>query len=49
MFGRYIEPYEILERIGPVAYRVVLPPNLADVRDVFHVPLLRKCISDPTQ
>ena len=47
MFGRYIGPYEILERIGPVAYRVALPPNLADVYDVFHVSLLRKCISDP--
>ena len=47
MFGRYIKPYEILEQIRPVAYRVALPLNLADVHDVFHVSLLRKCISDP--
>ena len=46
-FGKYVGPYDILERIGPVAYRVALPPDLADVHDVFHVSLLRKCISDP--
>jgi len=42
---RYIGPYEILERIGPVAYRLALPPSLAGVHDVFHVSLLRKCLS----
>ena len=46
-FARYVGPYEILERIGPVAYRLALPPSLAGVHDVFHVSLLRKCISDP--
>ena len=44
---RYIGPYEILERIGPVAYRLALPPSLAGVHNVFHVPQLRKCIYDP--
>ena len=43
---KYIGPYEILERIGPVAYRLALPPNLAGVHDVFHVLLLRKCLTD---
>ena len=43
---RYIGPYEILERIGPVAYRLALPPSLAGVHDVFHVSLLRKCLAD---
>ena len=43
---RYIGPYEVLERIGPVAYRLALPPNLAGVHDVFHVSQLRKCLSD---
>jgi len=42
-----VGPYEILERIGPVAYRLALPPSLAGVHNVFHVSLLRKCISDP--
>ena len=34
---RFIGPYEILERIGPVAYRLVLPPELAKLHNVFHV------------
>ena len=44
---RYVGPYEILERIGDVAYRVALPPTLA-VHDVFHVSMLRKYIHDPS-
>nr|CAD1839668.1 unnamed protein product [Ananas comosus var. bracteatus] len=39
---RYIGPYEILERIGPVAYKLALPPKLAGVHNVFHVSNLRK-------
>uniref|UniRef100_UPI0030D6F8C9 hypothetical protein n=1 Tax=Picosynechococcus sp. (strain ATCC 27264 / PCC 7002 / PR-6) TaxID=32049 RepID=UPI0030D6F8C9 len=41
-------PYEILERIGPSAYRLALPTELSKVHDVFHVSLLRKYIPDPT-
>ena len=37
-----MEPYEILERIGLVAYRLVLPSELAKLHNVFHVSLLRK-------
>ena len=37
---RFIDPYEVLERIGPVAYRLVLPPELAKLHDVFHVSML---------
>ena len=37
----------MLERIGPVAYRLALPPSLAGVHNVFHVSQLRKCLSDP--
>ncbi|XP_077222075.1 uncharacterized protein LOC143855912 [Tasmannia lanceolata] len=45
---RYIGPYEILERIGPVSYRVALPPALSHVHNVFHVSLLRKYLADPS-
>nr|CAD1827564.1 unnamed protein product [Ananas comosus var. bracteatus] len=44
---RYIGPYEILERVGTVAYQLALPPKLADVHNVFHVSNIRKYIHDP--
>ena len=43
---RFIGPYEVLERIGPVAYRLALPPELAKLHDVFHVSMLWKYRSD---
>ncbi|KAA0035748.1 pol protein [Cucumis melo var. makuwa] len=45
---RFVGPFEILERIGPVAYRLALPPSLSAVHDVFHVSMLRKYVSDPS-
>ncbi|KAK8614466.1 hypothetical protein V6N13_068266 [Hibiscus sabdariffa] len=45
---RYIGSYEIIERLGPVAYRLLLPPELARIHDVFHVSMLRKYRSDPS-
>ncbi|KAI4340586.1 hypothetical protein MLD38_025405 [Melastoma candidum] len=45
--SRFIGPYEILERIGSVAYRLALPPRLADIHNVFHVSMLRKYVPDP--
>ncbi|KAA0032380.1 ty3-gypsy retrotransposon protein [Cucumis melo var. makuwa] len=45
---RFVGPFEILERIGPVAYRLALPPSLSTVHDVFHVSMLRKYVSDPS-
>ena len=39
---RYIEPFEILEMVGTVAYRLALPPSLSSVHEVFHVSMLRK-------
>ncbi|XP_025678322.1 uncharacterized protein [Arachis hypogaea] len=39
---RYIGPFEILKRFGPVAYPVALPPHLSNLHDVFHMSQLRK-------
>ena len=44
---RFIGPFEILERIGIVAYRLALPPNMLGVYEVFHVSILRKYTPDP--
>ncbi|GJX08886.1 reverse transcriptase domain-containing protein [Tanacetum coccineum] len=43
---RYVGPFEILERIGPVAYRLRLPEELSGVYDTFHVSNLKKCLVD---
>ena len=43
---RFIGPYEILERVRPVAYRLALPRELAKLHDVFHVSMLRRYRSD---
>ena len=43
----YIGPFEILERVGTVAYRLALPPSLLGVHEVFHVSMLRKYTPDP--
>ena len=43
---RFIGSYEVLERIGPVAYRLTLPPELAKLHDVFHVSMLWRYRSD---
>ena len=45
---RYIGPFEIKSRVGKVAYRLVLPPELSRIHPVFHVSMLRKYISDPS-
>ena len=44
---RFIGPFEILERIGVVAYRLALLPSMSGVHEVFHVFMLRKYTSDP--
>ena len=44
---RYIGPFPIEERIGPLSYRVALPEWLSGVHNVFHISHLRKCVHDP--
>ncbi|GJY99636.1 putative reverse transcriptase domain-containing protein [Tanacetum coccineum] len=45
---RFVRPFEITKRIGPVAYRLRLPKELNGVHDTFHVSNLKKCLADPT-
>ena len=45
---RYIGPFEVLERVGAVVYRLALPPSLSSVHEVFHVSMLWKYTLDPT-
>ncbi|GJW76031.1 reverse transcriptase domain-containing protein [Tanacetum coccineum] len=44
--SRYVRPFDILERIGPVAYRLRLPDELSGVHDTFYVSNLKKCLAD---
>ena len=45
---RFIGPYEIVSKVGPVAYKLKLPPELSRIHDTFHVSMLRKYIRDPS-
>ena len=47
-YRSYIGPFEILARIGPVAYKLKLPLELQNVHDTFHVSNLKKCLTDTT-
>ena len=44
---RFIRPFEILERVGTVAYRLALSPSMSGVHEVFHVSMLRRYTPDP--
>ena len=46
---RYIGPYPIVERCGPMAYRLDLPANLSVVHNIFHVSQLKKYLRVPTE
>ncbi|GJT51617.1 hypothetical protein Tco_0977774 [Tanacetum coccineum] len=43
---RYIGPFKILERIGPVAYKLELPKELSNVHSTFYISNIKKCLSD---
>ena len=45
----YIGPFEILECVGKVAYRLALPPMMSGVHNVFHIIMLRRIVHDPSQ
>ena len=45
---RFIGPYEVIEKVGPVAYRLALPPELEKIHNVFHISMLRRYRSDPS-
>ena len=45
---RFIGPCEVVSKVGPVAYRLKLPPELSRIHDTFHVSMLRKYIPNPS-
>ncbi|GKB38012.1 hypothetical protein Tco_0882954, partial [Tanacetum coccineum] len=45
---RFVGPFEIIEKVGPVAYRLNLSGELDGAHDTFHVSNLKKCLADPT-
>ncbi|GKB19328.1 putative reverse transcriptase domain-containing protein, partial [Tanacetum coccineum] len=45
---RFVGPFKIIEKVGPVAYRLDLPKELDGVHNTFYVSKLKKCLVDPT-
>ena len=45
---RFIGSYEVIEKVGPVAYRLALPQELEKIHSVFHLSMLRRYRSDPS-
>ncbi|GKB59110.1 hypothetical protein Tco_0915296, partial [Tanacetum coccineum] len=45
---RFVGPFEIIDKVGPLAHRLDLPEELDGVHDTFHVSNLKKCLADPT-
>ncbi|GKG03571.1 hypothetical protein Tco_0311207, partial [Tanacetum coccineum] len=45
---RFVGPFEIIKKVGPVAYWLDLSEELDGVHDTFHVSNLKKCLADPT-
>ena len=46
---RYIGPYQVVKRVGVVAYGIQLPEEMSDIHLVFHVSQLRKCLRVPEE
>ena len=44
----FIEPYEVIEKVGLVAHKLTLPQELENIHNVFHVSMLRRYRSDPS-
>jgi hypothetical protein len=44
---RFLGPFKITQRVGRLAYRIALPPDLVGTHDVFHVSMLRKYVANP--
>ena len=45
---RIIGPYEVIEKVGPVAYKLALPLELENIHNIFHVSMLRRYKSNPS-
>ena len=45
---RFIGPYEVIKKVGPVAYRLALPQEFENIHNVFHVSMSRRYRSDPS-
>jgi len=45
---KFLGPYQISRRIGPLAYEIALPPQFANLHPVFHISQLRKYVFDPS-
>ena len=45
---RFIGPYEVIEKVGPVAYKLAFPLELEKIHNVFHGSMLRRYRSDPS-
>lgn len=43
---KYIIPFEVLQRVGPMAYRLALPPNIFSVHPIFHVSMFKRYHGD---
>nr|GEY64949.1 putative reverse transcriptase domain-containing protein [Tanacetum cinerariifolium] len=42
----YVGPFKIIERIGPIAFKLELPDKLHGIQNTFHVSNLKKCLAD---